>query len=737
MKINRIIAVLLLAATLTLVACQPRIPTTQDTQTADPGESETREPDDTQPPKEEVPANGLTSGLQIVSDKRSDYKILIGVSPSGEDTLVAEAASALRDVIYEMTGVRLRLSQATSSNIGEKEIIVGSTCRETDGIYTIDYTSLGSNGYQIKTIDERIVISCTSDDSYWAAIYTFCREFLGYDAYTMPTIPECSFLYVNPRIDYLVTDASTGRIEPISIKIDGVDISEYIILAGKGFASAGQILSSAAKKIQNVSVNVYNDETTKKMQDREIIIGTTSREGNQFEIDLSDLADDECRIQMIGTRLVISAKSYEVAKAGISNFLEDYFDYTSKYTYNSFPTEDIDVKLDAPISYFTQTKSEDKYFFYTEQGNVDYDALLIDSVSSLLVTSSASTPCFSDERVITLMLNKAKASLRNSDYNISYVSSAARCQCDACRKANEEEGTPYGAYYRAVAKIADTLYQDPAYNRHELIVSAYQDSLQMPQKVTFTPNVRVVVCNRQLCSAHGIDDEACEINASFAEVVKTWCERHENVYVLDFTSDYYYHPATFPNLFAVKENMAFYASQGVEGVYLVWDEKQTVGEFSALRSELNVRLFADPYMSDEDYDKAIETVLKNLYGGENGVKIKQYYDLFASAANDHCYTVFSMPNEVLSAYDIVDGEVVYKMELMCEMYRLWAQIHPYYSVLSHSKVYLAQMLFSRYQREPEAYAYVQFAYWLVDAVQHGDLSGVTDRLFDYADSFVG
>ena len=205
--------------------------------------------------------------------------------------------------------------------------------------------------------------------------------------------------------------------------------------------------------------------------------------------------------------------------------------------------------------------------------------------------------------------------------------------------------------------------------------------------------------------------------------------------MLDFTSDYYYYPAPLPNYFTVRENVRYYASLGVRGVYLQWNTVQAGLEFGPARKKVYRALLSDPMMSEEDYSALWQTSLARVYGYGHADDMRVYMELMDAAASED-YTVVSRPAQVVPVRVLSrEGDrCTYDLSVMSEAYRLWDRIHPYREASARSQVYLSQMLFNRYQSRPESHAFVQFSEWFTDAIGNFDKTDVINTLIDQAKS---
>ena len=299
------------------------------------------------------------------------------------------------------------------------------------------------------------------------------------------------------------------------------------------------------------------------------------------------------------------------------------------------------------------------------------------------------------------------------------------CKCPECTAAAEREGTICGAYFELVREAAKRLAAvDPsAY----LTIAATSVTLE-PPKNYLGDNVRVIVADRTLCSSHPVCDDSCDRNSAFAKKLRAWRKLCGSLFVIDFTSDYYYFPATFPIFDIFRQNVAFYSEIGVDGVLLQFDRMQSELEFSDVRLVLAEALLKRPRMSAEEYSERMDNALVHFYGKEAAPVIREYIDRFTELACDgKCFDTHSRPRDILPAKK-KDGSG-YDLSFARQAYRLWESIHPHHVALARNEMYLARMLFSEYQANPVNYSKTQYSEWLMDAVDMLDRGWAIEEIF--------
>ncbi len=447
----------------------------------------------------------------------------------------------------------------------------------------------------------------------------------------------------------------------------------------------------------------------------EILIGKTCRENEHFIVDRDGMDGADFDIVLCNRKIAFAAVTDEGLWECAARFAADYLGYHTDTMVAVKKSKNLSLSL--PV--------------FTERGNGDlpYTDMLSDNVRESVGVSDGPV-CFSSPAVYERLLAYARSMAPSRHRKVRLVSNSAvkPCSCEACTKAAEEEGTPSGAFFRTVAKIARELL--PLWPQQRIQTVAYMETLTPPQLTVFPENVDVLVCEPRLCSGQAVNSPSCKKNRAFARTLKKWTSI-ACVQVLDFTSDYYYYPAPFPNYFTVRENVRYYASIGVSGCYLQWNTVQAGLEFGPVRKKLYRALLADPNMSAEAYADHLKSALRRIYGYDKADDLYAYMELMASAASSD-YTVTSRPAQVVPVKVTLEkgGRRIYDLTVMTQAYRLWDRVHPYREAIARSQVYLSQMLFNRYQSLPEAHAFVQFSEWFTDTIDNFDKTDVLNILFE-------
>lgn len=493
-------------------------------------------------------------------------------------------------------------------------------------------------------------------------------------------------------------------------------------------SEAARALNEVIAAMTGVKLEITSAKLTNE-SDCEIVIGRTIREPN----DLSYLGDEGFLVKSEGKRIFLEGNSEQSIWDAVTYFSRELIGF-DPYTMLEVPKKET---LEIPAAFFCEFPRNKEViklprrkpaFAYVENGSIDYQTLMEDS-SHYMSRIFPESVCFSDERTYGRMLSMCRnACIHGNPLRLIYHNAAPICRCEKCRAAAKEEGTPGAAYYRMADRVGRALAQE--YPHRTLRLLAYGDTMKAP-KMHLSSNICVYVIGDRLSSSHAINDTSCRVNSAFARNLRAWVKACDEVHVVDFTSDYFYYPIFFPNFDIVRRNVRFYHQIGVKGVHLQWDERQASIEFGPARKIIYDALLSNPRMTDATFDRVMNDALAAAYGSEYVKPLREYIALMT----EHCakeYDIYTRP-EVLHPVarrpidDLCHHE--YDLTVMKRAYDLWNGMHPYHEVLSTSRVYLSQMLFSRYQSLPISHAMVQFGEWYVNAIDNMDMSSVEEILF--------
>ena len=120
------------------------------------------------------------ASLEIVKDGESNYMIVLGRDASPSEI---HAASELQRFLFEISGCRLRIATEDEPTAG-KMILVGVSERLKGLGQSLELSSLGDEGFVMRTVGPHLVLAGGRLRGTLYAVYTFLEERLGSRWYT-------------------------------------------------------------------------------------------------------------------------------------------------------------------------------------------------------------------------------------------------------------------------------------------------------------------------------------------------------------------------------------------------------------------------------------------------------------------------------------------------------------------------------------------------------------------------
>lgn len=228
------------------------------------------------------------------------------------------------------------------------------------------------------------------------------------------------------------------------------------------------------------------------------------------------------------------------------------------------------------------------------------------------------------------------------------------CQCEACRRADEEEGSPSGTLLRFVNAIAERL--EGEFPRVLFDTLAYQYTRRAPRVTRNRHNVCVRICSIECCFSHPMgscDHESGHPDGPdaprFIDDLRAWGKISDRMYIWDYTTCFSHYPAPYANWRVLQPNLLTMAENHVKGVF-----EQACGasrgstDFNELRLYLLSKLMWDP---EADVAALRREFMEYVYG-DAAPALMRYLDLLcdeAEKANVHIHY-----NDNLDAWAYLD-----------------------------------------------------------------------------------
>jgi hypothetical protein len=214
--------------------------------------------------------------------------------------------------------------------------------------------------------------------------------------------------------------------------------------------------------------------------------------------------------------------------------------------------------------------------------------------------------CLSHPDVLKIAVDTLRADIAAQPdrqvWSVSQNDNFSYCQCPACQKAIDEEGSPAGPVIRFVNQVA-ARFPDKT-----ISTLAYQYSRQAPRVVRPAGNVQIMLCTIELNRGLPIEDDPS--SRQFLQDIVDWGKISRNIYLWDYTVNFNHHVSPFPNLHVLQPNIRFFVRNGARQHF----QQSNTGaghEFSELKQYLLARLLWNP---DIDGGAVMQDFLEGYYG---------------------------------------------------------------------------------------------------------------------------
>ncbi|MBQ4351558.1 MAG: DUF4838 domain-containing protein [Clostridia bacterium] len=257
--------------------------------------------------------------------------------------------------------------------------------------------------------------------------------------------------------------------------------------------------------------------------------------------------------------------------------------------------------------------------------------------------------CLTNPDVIRLLTERTRDFLRahpgNRLMSLSQNDWGGNCQCENCRKIDEEEGSPSGTLLRAVNAVAEALEEEFPDVIFDTL--AYVYSRPAPHITRNRHNVCVRLCSIECCFCHpfdGCDDENRSVTrpdgtkSSFITDLRDWGRICDRMYIWDYTTCFAHYPTPHPNWRILQRNAQLMAENNVKGVFeQACGASQGGVDFNELRAYLISKLLWDPYCDLEAHRREF---MEYYYGAAAPI-LDEYLNLLCDTAEKYDHVGFN------------------------------------------------------------------------------------------------
>lgn len=347
------------------------------------------------------------------------------------------------------------------------------------------------------------------------------------------------------------------------------------------------------------------------------------------------------------------AEGFEVSSKPAYEYRDVYWtcafdpDWSVKNMVNSCDSRILDGKYGGGIKYalfvhtFNHLVPPDKYF--TE--HPEYYALTDGERKTTQL-------CLSNPDVLNIVIDRVKEILRKRPgcqiISVSQNDCIGYCECDACREADERAESHMGTLLPFINAIADAIKDEFPHVAVDTL--AYQYTRKPPKGIVPRDNVIIRLCSIECCFSHTLED--CpesptrwgeSIKSSFVRDLLAWKEICNRLYVWNYTTNFAFYQAPFPNIRTLVPNIRWMYENHVVGLFDEGCYQTISGEFAELRSYLHAAAMWDPYIDWKEYYREF----MEAYYGKGWRHIDEYINLTSDIVERTHMGIFMNPSQYL------------------------------------------------------------------------------------------
>lgn len=208
-------------------------------------------------------------------------------------------------------------------------------------------------------------------------------------------------------------------------------------------------------------------------------------------------------------------------------------------------------------------------------------------------------------------------------YSLSQNDNFGFCECDECKKIEEQYGGHSGLIVWFVNQVADEAKK--VHPDKFVGTFAYQYGRKPPVGIVPRDNVVIRLCNIECCFAHPLD-AGCPQNKSFMEDMEGWKKIAPHLFIWDYIVDYAQYVAPWPNFQVLAPNIKIFRDNNAIGIFEEAQYQSSASEFHEMKTWVVTKLLWDP---EQDVNVLVKDFINGFYG-KAAPKVQEYYDLCQS-----------------------------------------------------------------------------------------------------------
>lgn len=252
-------------------------------------------------------------------------------------------------------------------------------------------------------------------------------------------------------------------------------------------------------------------------------------------------------------------------------------------------------------------------------------------------TSRRAQLCLTNPHLRQFMVQRVKEWLRESPeagiVSVSQNDWYGACECAQCQEMDDAEGSHAGTMLDFVNFIAENIEKD--FPGVAVDTLAYQYTRKPPKSIKPRANVIVRLCSIECNFREPLEHAS---NAAFADDIRGWSKICQRLYIWDYTTDFAHYIQPHPNWFVLGDNLRFFQSHGVRGVFEQGAYQSHGSEMAEMRAWVLAQLLWNPRQNDREL---IDEFLNGYFGRAAAKPIRRYLERMHQASQGFKLTCFS------------------------------------------------------------------------------------------------
>ncbi len=226
------------------------------------------------------------------------------------------------------------------------------------------------------------------------------------------------------------------------------------------------------------------------------------------------------------------------------------------------------------------------------------------------------------------LLERMRLNPQATIFSVSQNDCYGPCECEACSRVAEEEGSQSGPLIRFVNAVAE---ETSKHFPGKLVDTlAYQYSLEAPRHAVPHPNVRVRLCSITCCQGHTYGTCDHPESLRFLKALQAWARITDQMYVWHYATNFTHYPLPMPDFDELHGNINLYRRTGVRGLFIQgMGEPGGGAESMALRGYLVSKLLWQP---EQPVWPLVDEFLPAYYGAA-APAVRRYLEIFHQAVH--------------------------------------------------------------------------------------------------------